>query len=36
MTITCSPSANKQIDWSVVDAGGLKALCEYQPLVTFG
>lgn len=35
LIITCSPEANKQIDWTMVDAGGLKALCEYQPLVTF-
>lgn len=35
LIITCSPSANDQIDWSVVDAGGLKALCDYQALVNF-
>lgn len=30
LKIKCDRSANRQIDWQVIDEDGMKALCEYQ------
>ena len=35
MRITCDRAANDQIDWDNVDHDGMKALCEYTPLINF-